>query len=131
MRATGSFEVKLTPRQDEEGVGHPNVARMSIDKQFQGDLEGTSRGHMLAAGNPASGSAGYVAMEYVTGKLHGKSGSFALQHTGTMRRGSSSMTVSVVPDSGTDELAGIDGQMSIVIEGRNHSYEFDYSLPED
>lgn len=131
MRAMGSFEVKLTPREDEEGVGDPNVARMSIDKQFQGDLEGISKRHMLAAGNPVSGSAGYVAMEYVTGTLQGRSGSFALQHSGTMNRGELSLVVTVVPDSGTEELTGLAGRMSIVVEGRNHTYEFEYVLPEE
>lgn len=130
MRATGSFEVKLTARQDEEGVGDPRVARMSIDKLFRGDLEGTSRGHMLAAGNPASGAAGYVAIEQVTGRLNGKSGSFALQHSGTMNRGEFSLIVTVVPGSGTDELSGLTGRMSIIVEGSNHSYEFDYVLGE-
>jgi hypothetical protein len=130
MQAAGSFDVKITPQQHEEGVGDPHVARMDIDKKFHGDLEGTSKGQMLASGNPASGSGGYVAMEYVTGALQGRSGSFALQHIGTMKRGDSFLTVSVVPDSGTGDLSGLEGKMSIVIEGGKHLYEFEFALPE-
>jgi hypothetical protein len=127
--ASGTFEVKLNPQGDEE-VGDPTVSRMSIDKQFHGDLEGTSKGQMLAAGTDVSGSAGYVAMERVTGKLGGRSGTFALQHSGTMTRGAPQLTITVVPDSGTDQLVGLWGKMKInIVEGK-HFYQFEYTLAE-
>jgi hypothetical protein len=120
-RAVGTFEVKLNP-QDE--------GRMSIDKQFQGDLEGTSKGQMLMAGSESvKGSAGYVAIEKVTGTLNGRSGTFYLQHSGTMNRGAGELTVTVIPDTGTDQLTDLRGKMNIIIEGGKHSYEFDYELP--
>jgi hypothetical protein len=122
--ASGPFEVKLTPQ---SGKDDP-VARMSIDKQFHGDLEATSKGEMLSVMGDVKGSAGYVAMERVTGKLNGLSGSFALQHTGTMDRGKPTLSVTVVPDSGTGQLAGISGSMQIVIESSKHSYVFDYTI---
>ncbi|MDQ6717737.1 MAG: DUF3224 domain-containing protein, partial [Gemmatimonadota bacterium] len=93
------------------------------------DLEGTSRGEMLTAGSYTKGSAGYVAIERVTGSLNGKKGSFTLQHTATMNRGAPSLSITVVPDSGTGELTGIAGTMSIIIKGAKHSYLFDYSVP--
>ena len=123
--AAGTFEVKLTPQ---ETSGDPRLGRFSLDKQFHGDLEGTSKGEMLTGGAPVKGSAGYVAMELVTGKLHGRSGSFILQHSGTMDRGKPSLMVSVVPDSGTDELAGLTGKMAINIADGKHSYELQYAL---
>ena len=125
--ASGTFEVKLTPQADVE-VGDPTVGRMSIEKQFQGDLEATSRGQMLAVMTGVKGSAGYVAMERVSGTLDGRSGSFALQHSGTMTRGEGQLTVTVVPDSGTAQLAGLSGKMSINIADGQHSYEFEYTL---
>ena len=103
------------------------LGRMSIDKQFHGDLEGTSMGRMLTSGTPTTGSAVYVAVERVTGKLHGKSGSFALHHTGTMTRGVPKLTISVVPDSGTGELAGVAGVMSVDIADGQHTYTFEYT----
>jgi hypothetical protein len=124
--ATGSFEVTLAPQPT--GAG-PGVARMSIDKQFHADLEATSKGEMLSAMGAVDGSAGYVAIEKVTGTLHGRRGSFVLQHSGTMDRGAPSLSVTVVPDSGTDELVGLTGRMDIIIGGGKHSYRFDYQLP--
>ncbi len=121
--ATGTFDVKLTPQPDEV------IARMTIDKQFRGDLEGTSEGQMLAFMTAIQGSAGYVAMERVTGTLGGRRGSFVLQHNGTMDRGTPSLSVTVVPDSGTEELAGLTGTMNIIIDGGKHSWELDYELP--
>jgi hypothetical protein len=123
-RATGSFEVQLAPQ---ETAAAP-LGRLSINKQFHGDLEATSKGEMLAFRSAVDGSAGYVAMEQVTGTLHGRSGTFVLQHTGVMDRGAPGLTITVVPDSGTGELAGLSGTMNIVIEGGKHSYEFDYTL---
>ena len=103
---------------------------MTIDKQFHGDLEATSKGQMLTAGTGVKGSAGYVAIEKVSGVLHGRSGTFVLQHTGTMTRGTPQLTITVVPDSGTDQLVGLSGKMTIKIADGKHSYEFEYTLPE-
>jgi hypothetical protein len=101
---------------------------MSLDKQFHGDLEATGKGQMLAVGANVKDSAGYVALERVTGTLHGHSGSFALQHSGTMTRGAAQLTVTVVPDSGTGQLAGLAGKMTInIVEGK-HFYDFEYTL---
>ncbi|MDQ2945302.1 MAG: DUF3224 domain-containing protein, partial [Acidobacteriota bacterium] len=114
-RANGTFEVKLTPQQP-EAQADSALARMLIDKQFHGDLEGTSKGQMLAAGTGGKGSSGgYVAMERVTGTLHGHAGAFVLQHTGTMTRGAQELSITVVPDSGTGQLAGLSGKMMIKI----------------
>lgn len=128
MRASGPFEVKLTPQPAAPGVEAANLGRMTIDKHFSGDLDAASLGEMLSAGSPEQGSAGYVAIERVTGTLHGKRGSFVLQHTGTMDRGAPSLSIHVVPDSGTEELAALKGTMQIQIEQGKHFYVFDYSL---
>jgi hypothetical protein len=127
--ASGTFEVKMTPLAPEENVGDPTVGRMSLDKVFHGDLEGTSRGQMLAVRSAVDGSAGYVAMERVTGTLGGRSGTFALQHSGTMNRGAPTLLISVVPDSGTGGLVGLAGTLDIIIADGKHSYEFEYTLP--
>jgi hypothetical protein len=126
MTASGTFEVKLKPQTDD--AADPTVGRMSIEKQFHGDLEATSKGQMLAVQGDVKGSAGYVAMERVIGTLGGRAGSFALQHIGTMNRGVPKLSVTVVPDSGTQELAGISGRMTIDIAGGKHSFEFEYTL---
>lgn len=128
QNASGTFEVKLSPQAPQDGVGDPAVGRMAIEKQFSGGLEATSKGQMLAFRSEVKGSAGYVAMERVTGTLGGRSGSFVLQHSGTMTRGEGSLVVTVVPDSGTGELAGLSGRMGIVVAEGKHSYEFDYDL---
>lgn len=128
-RASGTFQVKLVPQPPEQHADS-RLGRMTIDKTFSGDLEGTSKGQMLSAMTATKGSAGYVAIEHVTGKLHGRSGSFVLQHSGTMDRGAQSLTITVVPDSGTGELTGLTGSMKIIIEGGKHSYEFDYEVKE-
>jgi Protein of unknown function (DUF3224) len=128
--ASGTFDVKLTPQQPEEALADSGIGRMLLDKQFHGDLEAASKGEMLAFGGRAKGSGGYVAIERVTGALGGRSGSFALQHSGTMRPGALQLSITVIPDSGTGELAGIAGSMNILIEGGKHSYTFDYTLPE-
>jgi hypothetical protein len=127
--AKGDFTVKLAPQALHDTQADASMARLSIDKQFTGDLMATSKGEMLSAMGSVKGSAGYVAMERVTGTLAGLSGSFALQHTGTMNRGVSSLSVTVVPDSGTDQLQGLSGSMKIIIEQGKHAYEFEYSLP--
>jgi Protein of unknown function (DUF3224) len=126
MTATGTFEVKLKPQTDE--TGDPTVGRMSIDKQFHGDLEATSKGQMLAVQADVKGSAGYVAMERVIGTLAGRTGTFALQHTGKMNRGVPEQSVTVVPDSGTGELSSLSGKMTIKIADGKHFYELEYSL---
>lgn len=126
--ASGTFEVKLSPQTPEDNVGDPSVGRMSIDKQFRGDLEAVSRGEMLAVRTETEGSAGYVAMERVAGTLDGRSGTFALQHSGTMTRGVPQLLITVVPDSGTGQLAGLSGQMKINIVGGKHSYDFEYTV---
>lgn len=126
-RASGSFDVKLTPQND--AVETP-VGRMTIDKEFHGDLEATSKGQMLMASSESvQGSAGYVAIEKVAGTLNGKRGSFYLQHSGIMTRGAGELTITVIPDSGTDHLTGLTGRMNIIIADGKHSYEFDYTLP--
>jgi hypothetical protein len=128
--ANGTFEVNLTPRQPDEEIKNPAVNRMSIVKHFHGDLEAESLGQMLAFRTEVKGSAGYVAMERVTGMLDGRNGSFVLQHSGIMDRSESQLSVTVVPDSGTDELVGLKGTMTIKIENGEHFYEFEYSLTE-
>lgn len=129
IRASGTFEVKAIPLQPDEN-DDTNIGRLSLDKQFQGDLEATSKGQMLGAGTAVEGSAGYVAMEKVTGKLNGRSGTFVLQHLGSMTRGTPQLTVTVVPDSGSDELVGLAGKMNIKIEAGKHFYDFVYTLAE-
>jgi hypothetical protein len=126
--ASGTFEVKLTPRAPDDSSDQSAIGRMALDKQFHGDLEATSAGQMLAAMSGVKGSGGYVAMERVTGTLQGRRGSFVLQHSGTMNRGAAHLTLTVVPDSGTDELAGLSGSMEIAIEGKQHSYNFSYTI---
>ena len=125
--AKGTFDVKLNPQVDDK-ASDPMVGRMSIDKQFHGDLEGAGKGQMLAFSAEVKGSAGYVAMERVTGTLQGRKGAFVLQHTGTMNRGSLQLSVTVVPDSGADQLAGLAGKMTINIVDGKHLYEFEYTL---
>ena len=124
----GSFDVKLQPidaYNRDEGAG---FARMSIDKQFHGALEATSKGEMLSAMGNVKGSAGYVAIERVTGTLGGRKGSFTLQHNATMTRGEPYLNIIVVPDSATGELAGLSGSMKIEITDGKHFYAFDYAL---
>ena len=130
MRATGPFEVKLNVLDAYNRDAGAALGRMSIDKQFRGELQATSKGEMLTAMGTVNGSAGYVAIERVAGTLHGRSGSFVLQHSSTMARGEPRQNVFVVPDSGTGELTGLCGTMTIIIApGGAHSYEFDYTLP--
>lgn len=129
-RASGTFEVRVVP-QATENQADATVGRMSIDKQFDGDLEGTSKGQMLTAGTNVDGSAAYVAIEKVSGKLHGRNGTFLLQHNGIMTRGTPELTITVVPDSGTDELMGLTGRFDIKIAADGeHSYTFEYSINE-
>lgn len=122
--AKGDFEVKMTPTSD-----GPAIGRMLLDKRFLGDLTATSQGQMLAAQTTEKSSAGYVAIELVTGSLAGRKGTFLLQHSGIMDRAKPSLTVTIIPDSGTGELTGITGKMQIILDGGKHAYRLEYSLP--
>ncbi|MCP9290438.1 DUF3224 domain-containing protein [Gracilimonas sediminicola] len=129
MKISGEFEVKLNPIEAyAEGAKGISLNRMSIDKTFYGDLNATSKGEMLSAMTPVKGSAGYVAMEQVTGTLSGKKGSFVLQHYGIMNKGEQELILEVVPNSGTDDLKGLSGKMAINIADGKHFYEFEYEL---
>jgi hypothetical protein len=129
-RASGTFDVTMTPQPTGDSVAESGIGTLTIAKRLHGDLEGTSVGVMVASRSPVEGSAGYVAMERITGALHGRRGSFVLQHIGTATRGALQLSVTVVPDSGTDELVGLSGRMAIIVAGGAHSYEFDYSIAE-
>lgn len=129
-QASGEFEVKLRPQAAAEGTEAARIGRQSIDKQFRGDLQGSSLGEMLAVMTEVKGSAAYVAMERVEGTLHGRNGSFVLHHRATMNRGAPTLSVEVVPDSGTGELVGLSGSMRIEITQGQHRYVFEYLLPD-
>lgn len=127
-RAAGPFDVKITPQDD--ASDDPLLSRMILDKTYLGDLEATARGQMLAAGTAVKGSAAYVAIEKVSGTLNGRAGTFILQHVGIMNRNVPQLTITVVPDSGTGDLQGLSGKITIMIapDGK-HSYDFEYTLP--
>jgi hypothetical protein len=126
-RVSGPFDVKMIPQEDKTVDG---VTRMVLDKQYHGDLEAAGKGQMLTAGSSVRGSGAYVAIEKVTGTLEGRSGTFVLQHTGTMTQNAPELNIAVVPDSGTGQLAGIAGKMTIIIAtGGKHSYNLEYTLP--
>lgn len=127
-RATGRFDVSLAPQSDDERVAGAGIGRMTIAKQFHGDLEATSSGQMLGVRTAVQGSAGYVAMERVVGTLGGRRGSFVLQHSSTMKRGTPHQSITVVPDSGTDELTGLVGTMTIDMVDGEHRYNFDHDV---
>ena len=129
-QANGTFEVKLIPQEQDDTFNDSSISRITIDKTFRGDLEGISKGHMLSSQTGTEGSAGYVAIERVTGTLQGRSGTFVLQHSGTMARGVPQLAITVVPDSGTGQLTGLSGNMKINISEGQHFYEFDYMLPD-
>ena len=124
IRIRGTFDVKLAPQPTDDAT----LGRMTIDKQFHGALDATSQGQMLTAGTDVKGSAGYVAIERVSGTLGGRTGTFVLQHSGTMTRGAPQLTITVVPDSGTGELAGLTGTMLIDVSNGGHAYDFAYTL---
>lgn len=126
--AKGTFEVKMTPMAADESLGDPAIGRLAMDKTFSGDLAGSSKGQMLGSQSAVEGSGGYVAMEKFTGTLTGKKGTFQLQHSGTMQGGKFDLNISVVPDSGTEELKNISGKMKIIIEGKQHMYELEYTI---
>ena len=126
--AAGPFDVKVTPQDDKSD--DPLLGRMTLDKQYHGGLDATGKGQMLTAGSAVKGSGAYVAIEKVTGSLQGRTGSFVLQHTGIMTQNTPQLTITVVPDSGTGQLAGIAGKMTIIIAaGGKHSYDLEYTLP--
>jgi Protein of unknown function (DUF3224) len=127
--ASGTFEIQFV-HGPEEKIAGVSLGKRSADKQYSGDIEGSARGEMLAALTNVKTSAGYVAMERVIGTLHGRKGTFLLQHAATMSGTTRNLNVTVVPDSGTDELLGLSGKMMIHIIDGKHLYEFDYSLPE-
>jgi hypothetical protein len=127
MNASGTFDVTLTPQ---PLAGESAMGSLALDKTFHGDLEATSKGHMLAFNTTVKGSAGYVAMEQVSGVLQGKRGTFVLQHSGTMTKGTPRLEVTVVPDSGTDELVGLSGSMKLDVSGDEHAYVFEYEMAE-
>jgi len=129
QHASGPFEVKVAPQGTADKGEGSTLARMSLDKQYHGGLEATAKGEMLTAGTEVQGSAGYVAIERVTGTLNGRTGSFVLQHSGTLTRGTGVLNITVVPDSGSGQLVGITGKLTVIIEAGKHSYEFDYELP--
>lgn len=129
MHASGTFTVELKPLTFDGAAGDKQLGRLSLSKRFSGDLDADSAGEMLSAMTATEGSAGYVAIERVTGTLQGREGSFVLQHSGTMDRGAPTLNVTVVPDSGTGELEGISGRMQIDIRDGQHFYTFEYTLP--
>ncbi len=129
-RAMGSFEVSLQPLPNTEISSDVLLGRMLLTKKFSGDLRAAARGQMLSAGTAIRGSAGYVAIDHITGELDGRKGSFLLQHSGSMNRGVSTLSIMVVPDSGTDELTGLTGTLSIHVVDGKHFYDFLYSFPE-
>ncbi len=126
-RARGTFDVKVIPQPADDAAGGP-FGRLFLDKKFHGPLHATSNGQMIGFRSAVEGSAGYVALEQVTGALDGREGTFVLQHNGTMQGNVPSLTVTVVPDSGTGQLVGLSGRMAIIIEGKAHSYEFEYAF---
>lgn len=130
MQIRGEFEVTMTAHEPGEDAKEAGVHRRSLRKRYRGELDAVGLGEMLAVHGDVKGSAGYVAMERVTGTLAGRSGSFAIQHHGIMDRGAPSLSIAVIPDSGVGELAGIAGRMGIVVEDGKHFYDFEYDLPD-
>ena len=126
QHATGTFDVKLTPQDDKSD--DKSMGRMTMEKQWHGDMEGTSHGQMLTGGEVAKGSGTYVAIEKFTGSISGRKGTLIFQHLGVMNRGAADLNVAVVPDSGTDQLQGINGKLTIKIEGGKHLYDFEYTV---
>lgn len=126
--AKGAFDVKITPLELGGPVEAEKLGRLAIDKVYHGGLEAKAYGQMLTADSEVKGSAVYVAVERVTGTLDGRKGSFSLHHRGVMTRGEPALSIDVVPDSGTAELAGLTGTLHITIEGGKHFYDFEYRL---
>ncbi|RFB78010.1 DUF3224 domain-containing protein [Methylovirgula sp. 4M-Z18] len=129
-QASGQFDVTLRPEPLSAVAETSGMNRMSLDKSYHGDLAAVSKGEMLAFRSAIDGSAGYVAMETVTGTLRGRAGAFVLQHSATMIRGTPAQSIVVVPDSGTGDLSGLSGSLKITITEGQHAYTFEYMLPE-
>ncbi|AJC15703.1 DUF3224 domain-containing protein [Pandoraea sputorum] len=129
--AKGLFDVQLGPEALSAVAQDTGLGRLSLDKTYHGDLSATGRGEMLAFRSGTPGSAGYVAMETVRGALHGRNGTFVLQHSSTMTRGVPTQSITVVPDSGTDALTGLTGSLVIEITDGEHAYDFRYALPDE
>jgi hypothetical protein len=130
QRAAGTFEVKMQPLPDDEKVPGVKVVRLAWEKQWQGDLEATSKGEMMATNAGDKGSGAYVAVEQVTGRLQGRAGSFTAVHKGTMEGGAFELQIDVVPGSATGQLTGLSGRIRITIADGKHSYDIDYALPD-
>jgi LDH2 family malate/lactate/ureidoglycolate dehydrogenase len=129
MHVSGPFDVTVTAQEDKSP--DPLMGRMTLDKQYHGELEASGKGQMLTAGTEVKGSGAYVAIEHVAGTLKGRTGTFVLQHSGTMNQNVPQLSITVVPDSGTGQLKGISGKMTITIAaGGKHSYDFEYTLPD-
>ncbi len=129
-RATGSFDVSMSPASPVERSGRTTLGRMVLEKQYSGDMIATGKGKMLTAVTDTKGSASYVAIEHVTGVLNGKEGSFVVHHTGTMAGGVDQLSIAIVPDSGTEELTGIAGKLTLKVVDGEHVFELEYSLPQ-
>jgi len=129
QHAKGTFDVKVTPLPPEEGIGHAGISRLNLFKQLHGDLDGQVHGQMLAQGNPNGGAAGYVAMDVVEATLAGRTGTFAMQHVGSMGAGPMRMDINIVPGSGTGGFIGIEGRFQITIVDKQHFYDLEYTLP--
>jgi hypothetical protein len=129
LHAIGEFTVQVTPDGENDKAEGSTLGRMLLTKQLHGDLEGTSKGQMLTAGTDVKGSGAYVAIERITGTLHGRSGSFVLQHNGVMSAAGFLLDITIVPDSGTGQLTGMAGKMKITVAGGKHSYDLEYTLP--
>lgn len=131
FRAAGSFTVAIKPQHKPDVFPGSSLGRMAVEKLYLGELEASGKGEMLTAMTDTAGSAGYVAIERVAGVLQGRRGSFIFQHSGTMAHAVQRLSIAVVPDSGTEQLAGIEGALTIRIVDGEHFYDFDYSLPPD
>jgi hypothetical protein len=127
---TGTFDVTITPETLSDTAAQSGLGRLSLDKRYHGALEASAQGEMLSVRASVSGSAGYVALERVEGTLDGRRGSFYLQHSGTMTRGAPALSVTVVPDTGTEQLQGLRGSLAIRIEDGKHYYDFTYDIVE-
>ena len=130
LSAHGEFEVKIVPQPQDDSGQNVKLGRLTLDKVFHGELDGTAKGQMLTGMTDTKGSAGYVAIEHVIGTLHGRAGAFTLQHSGTADRNVQNLVITVVPDSGTGKLTGLSGRMDIKVEGGKHFYDFHYSIAE-
>lgn len=127
---TGEFEVTMTPQTLSDTAAQSGLGRLSLNKRYHGALDASAQGEMLSVRAAVAGSAGYVALERVEGSLDGRHGSFYLQHSGIMTRGTPTLSVTVVPDTGTQQLQGLTGSLAIRIEGGKHYYDFTYDISE-